>query len=387
MEKVKQLLDNYCDAYLESIIISNPKVKDENKATKIKVRPVQIKEQLLFQIESFIGPKAFHENASKELLCEKLLQDILPDFKQMQLAHANAEATVLISKSGTVTTKIKKKQNADEKKPVSLSHNRKKEYILKEGIPVPFLIDLGVQSPDGKIVHSKYDKFKQINRFLEFIEDVLPALPKDRTVSIVDFGCGKSYLTFAMYYYLKVLKGYDLDVIGLDLKADVISHCNQLKDKYEYEGLQFLVGDISQYKGKAEADMVVTLHACDTATDYAIAQAIAWNASVILSVPCCQHELNRQIKNADLEPVLKYGLLKDRLAAIFTDAIRANLMEEYGYETQVLEFIDMSHTPKNVLLRGVKKAGMRKKTNNAIKVQRLLESLEAKQTLQQLLNN
>ena len=205
---------------------------------------------------------------------------------------------------------------------------------------VPFLRDLGVMTADGKIVHAKFDKFRQINRFLEFVEDVLPQLPKDREVTILDFGCGKSYLTFAMYYYLHELKKYDVCMIGLDLKTDVIRHCNELSEKYGYEKLKFLEGNIADYTGASEVDMVVTLHACDTATDFALEKAVGWNAKVILSVPCCQHEVNRQIASDTLKPVLKYGLLKERFAAIVTDGLRAEYLESVGYDVQILEFID-----------------------------------------------
>ena len=209
-------------------------------------------------------------------------------------------------------------------------------------------------TPEGKVIKARYDKFRQINRFLEFIEDIRPKLDGKREVTIVDFGCGKSYLTFAMYYYLKVQRGLDIRVIGLDLKEDVISHCSALAEKYGYEKLTFLTGDIASYEGAEQVDMVVTLHACDTATDYALEKAVKWGAKVILSVPCCQHELNGQMHSEILEPVLKYGLIRERMAALVTDALRAGRLEEQGYQVQILEFIDMEHTPKNILIRAVK---------------------------------
>lgn len=235
-----------------------------------------------------------------------------------------------------------------------LSHNRTKEYILKEGIPVPFLIDLGVMNNLGDVVKSRYDKFKQINRFLEFIRDIADELPKNREIRIIDFGCGKSYLTFAIYYYLHELQGRDVAITGLDLKKDVINKCNVLSNKYGYDKLVFKLGNIADYTGEETVDMVVTLHACDTATDYALFKAVSWNAKVILSVPCCQHELNSKIQNDIFSPVLDYGILKDRLSAIFTDAIRAEALKIKGYKTDILEFIDMEHTPKNLLIRAVK---------------------------------
>ena len=264
----------------------------------------------------------------------------------------------------------------------ALSHNRKKRYILEEGKPVEFLIDLGVMTSEGKIVHSRYDKFRQINRFLEFIEDILPKLTRDREVTILDFGCGKSYLTFAMYYYLHELQQYDVRIVGLDLKEDVIEKCSVLAKKYGYEKLTFCQGDIASYEGVDRVDMVVTLHACDTATDYALAKAVAWGASVILSVPYCQHELNRQIHNEVLAPVFSYGVLKERIAALMTDGLRAQMLEQAGYDTQILEFIDMEHTPKNLLIRAVYTG---KKKENKEQLRTCLDAFGLHPTLERLL--
>lgn len=220
-----------------------------------------------------------------------------------------------------------------------------------------------------------------------FIEDILPQLARDREITILDFGCGKSYLTFAMYYYLRQIKGYDVNIIGLDLKTDVIEKCNKLAEKYGYEKLHFYQGDIAEYEGVSSVDMVVTLHACDTATDYALAKAVQWGAGVILSVPCCQHEVNRQIKNEMLEPVLRYGILKERISALITDGVRANLLESRGYETQLLEFIDMEHTPKNLLIRAVKtqKSAGNPKVSAKNKTERMMKELEIHPTLDRLL--
>ena len=288
----------------------------------------------------------------------------MEQFKQLQMMTKTVNYTILVSKKGKVT--VQKKGVKGEVKKVDLSHNRSKKYILEEGVKVPFLYDLGVQTADGKIVKSRFDKFRQINRFLEFIEDILPQLARDKEVTILDFGCGKSYLTFAMYYYLHELKGYDIRIIGLDLKKDVIRLCNELSEKYGYEKLKFLEGNIADYTGVDEVDMVVTLHACDTATDFALAKAVGWNAKVILSVPCCQHELNGQIQNEMLAPILKYGLIKERMAALITDALRAEYLEGEGYDAQILEFIDMEHTPKNILIRAVK-TGKKKENEDEIK--------------------
>ena len=325
---------------------------------KIKLRPVLIKGCLVFQMTKYVGNKVLHENFEREALLETLAADVFDNFKQVQIRTKTEQASALISKKGQVTIKRKNTAACGVCQP-NLDHNRTKTYVLKEGVPVPFLIDLGVMHEDGTIVKKKYDKFKQMNRYLEFIEDILPELDKDRELTIIDFGCGKSYLTFAMYYYLKILKGYDIRIIGLDLKEDVISHCNRLKEKYGFDKLNFLCGDIAHFEGVDKVDMVVTLHACDTATDFALAKAVGWNAKVILSVPCCQHELNGQMQREGagydkLAPILDYGLLKERFAALLTDGLRAKYLEQSGYETQVLEFIDMEHTPKNILLRAVK---------------------------------
>lgn len=380
MEKVISFLEEHINESLKQVILSNSRNKDA--ITKMKLHPVMIKEELWFQIEKYMGTKVFHENVQKEAAVQAIVETLGKEFGQLELEDANLRGTVLVGKRGTVSLKIKRK-NVPEKKKEVPKHNRQKQYILQEGIPVPFLIDLGVQTREGKVIHAKYDKFRQINRFLEFVRDVLPVLPKDRKLSILDFGCGKSYLTFALYYYLKILNHYDIDVVGLDLKEDVIADCNRLKDKYGYHDLMFLKGDIREYDEKEQVDMVVTLHACDTATDYALYKAITWKARVILSVPCCQHELNRQIDSRLLQPVLKYGLLKERMSALLTDGIRANLLERAGYETQILEFIDMEHTPKNILIRAIKKNGFQRRHQNELG--ELTKELQGELTLERLL--
>lgn len=349
---------------LVQIVYSNSSNKDV--CQKVKVRPILIKDALNFQASEYRGQKVFHENFTEDTILSYLTEGVQRDvaFRQIVAETKTETITMLISKKGTVT--IKRKKNAVPKKEAVLTHNRTKQYILPEGTAVPFLVDLGVMTKEGKIVQSKYDKYRQINRFLEFIEDVLPSLPKEEPVTILDFGCGKSYLTFAMYYYLKILKGYEVKIVGLDLKKDVIETCNRLAKKYGYDEMQFLEGDIASYSGVSKIDMVVTLHACDTATDYALYKAINWGAKVILSVPCCQHEVNKQMKNTPLELLFQYGLIKERSAALFTDAIRANLLEEWGYKTQILEFIDMTHTPKNILIRAVKEPDKPKKQHKKI---------------------
>ncbi|MEE1032782.1 MAG: SAM-dependent methyltransferase [Ruminococcus sp.] len=359
MAELKETLYGYLDGNLRQMILSG--VKNKDGASKIRIRPVLVKEQLLFQCTKTIGPKEFHSNHGKEEILALVQQWMNQDFKQLQLDSDGGTVSVLVSKKGKMTIKEKKKMMGTSRaageltasRIEELSHNRKKKYILEEGRPVEFLIDLGVMTKEGKIVNSRYDKFRQINRFLEFIEDILPKLAKDREVTILDFGCGKSYLTFAMYYYLHELKQYDVRIIGLDLKTDVIETCSRLSEKYGYDKLKFYQGDIASYEGVAQVDMVVTLHACDTATDFALAKAVKWGASVILSVPCCQHEVNKQIQNEVLAPVFSYGILQERMAALMTDGLRAQMLEMVGYDTQILEFIDMEHTPKNLLIRAV----------------------------------
>ena len=358
MEELQKLFETVLNKDFIRAVISNP--REKGGIVKVKIRPLELKGQLVFQFESFTAKQAFHKNLDRDAAVQEL-SGCAGEFRQMQIETVDAEYTVLISKKGKAT--IKRKQRREKAQAADLSHNRQKRYILEEGKYVPFLRDLGVMTEDGKIVRSRTDKFRQINRFLEFIEDILPQLDRDRELTILDFGCGKSYLTFAMYYYLHELKGYDIRIVGLDLKADVIRHCGRLAEQYGYDKLTFLTGDIADYDGVDQVDMVVTLHACDTATDYALAKAVGWNAKVILSVPCCQHELNAQFSagggsgDGVLAPVMDYGLLRERFAALVTDGLRAKYLERAGYETQVLEFIDMEHTPKNILLRAVKRNG------------------------------
>lgn len=378
MKECEALASFFNEACIQ-IILSNPRKKGEVK--KISLRPVFINEELYFQQTSYIGTKVFHKNLNKDQAIRETTQALQKDFKQCQVVTETEIVVILSNKRGEFSFRIKEQKT--ERKQGSMEHNRKKKYILEEGIPVPFLQDLGVITAEGKIIHAKYDKYKQINRFLEFVEDILPELPQDREITLLDFGCGKSYLTFAVYYYLKVLKQYDLRVIGLDLKEDVIDHCNQLKEKYGYEKLQFLKGDIASYHGVDKADIVITLHACDTATDYALEKAVKWGAKVILSVPCCQHELNSQIKNNMLRPILKYGIIKERMAALLTDAIRAEYLESQGYHTQLLEFIDMEHTPKNILIRGIFQG---KAADNREQIREIEEFFHISPTLGKLLD-
>ena len=387
-ETVESMVEFFANEQLQQMIFSNPARKDG--ILKVRIRPVSLRGKLLFQAEELVGTQAFHKNLLPEEVCGYVTGLLSGGLRNGEVISGLGSAVVLVSKKGAVTVKIKwaacpKQEENREDGPaadVVLAHNRKKRYVLEEGKPVEFLVDLGVMTREGKIVRTRYDKFRQINRFLEFIEDILPNLDPGRETTIIDFGCGKSYLTFAMYHYLHCLKGYPVRIIGLDLKKDVITRCNLLAEQYGYEKLRFYHGDIASYEGVDHVDMVVTLHACDTATDYALAKAVRWGARVILSVPCCQHELNRQMKNEQMKPVFQYGLIKERMAALYTDALRAQLLEGQGYRTQILEFIDMEHTPKNILIRAVWDG---RKKQNEKELQEIMDFLSVKPTLAALL--
>ena len=351
---------------------------------RIKIKTGSSSSGASFYAEFFTDTQVFHKTFSKEELDSFIEQNAGINFKSCIKKFSDKEVTLLANKKGKITVLEKKLSPAkmnylpalssqDSLLKNNLTHNRIKNYIIPEGTPVPFLIRLGVMTPEGKIVNSKYDKFKQINRFLEYINDILPSVLEqkkceDYPLQIADFGCRKSYLTFAVHYYLTQIKKIDCKIIGLDLKEDVIEYCNSLAKEFDCSGLIFKTGDISKYSDSEKEhnpDIVITLHACDTATDYALKYAVLKNAKAILSVPCCQHEINmqleqnkRELENTDAEifkPLLKYGLIRERVSALITDSLRAEYLESAGYKVDVMEFIDMSHTPKNILLRAVRK--------------------------------
>ena len=400
--KLDEAFAFFLNEKLERIILSNPRNRDGY--IKLILRPLILQGELKFQAEEFTEKQAFHKNMGADEAASYLKAQLSVLYRNGEIQSLLGSGNILVGKKGTMTVKMKKKaaglasdkqisaekSQTGRKKAIDMSqedlarlscHNRAKKYVLPEGTPVPFLADLGVMTKDGAVVKAKYDKFRQINRFLEFIEDILPRLDRSRETKIIDFGCGKSYLTFAMYYYLKEVKGYPIRIVGLDLKKDVIALCNRLAEKFGFENLTFLHGDIADYEGMDQVDMVVTLHACDTATDYALAKAVRWGARVILSVPCCQHELNGQIESSLLAPALKYGLIKERISALLTDSIRAGLLEEAGYRTQILEFIDMEHTPKNIMIRAVRQGKPQKQQG----LSELIKELHAEPTLLKLL--
>lgn len=352
MQNIEELLKAVLpEGRLVSATISQPRRKDSEAYGKVVVKPVLLKSELHYQFAYYYEKKVTHDNVSPEAAHLKITELLENEMRQGLFNTLEADYQLLVSKKGK--TAILKKPPTKKQAP-DLSHNRKKTYVLEEGEPVPFLVELGVMNDKGRVLAAKYDKFRQINRFLEMVRDILPSLPKNRKLTIVDFGCGKSYLTFALYHYLAVQEGFELNVVGLDLKADVIEHCESLARTLNYDGLHFRIGDIADYDEFSAVDMVITLHACDTATDAALEKAVRWGASAILSVPCCQHELFSQVQNEVLEPLLSHGILKERFSALATDAIRAKLLDIVGYKTQLLEFIDMEHTPKNILIRAVK---------------------------------
>lgn len=353
MDNLYKLIDNIItkDTLIEAIL-SNLRISTDYN--KVIIKPVIINDIIYYQFSFFYNKKVIHKNLDKQDSINELKSLFDTTFKQGNIFTKDKDIQILISKKFKVTILNSK----PTKNQTSLEHNRNKDYLLADNKPIDFLIELGVMNQNGKVISKKYDKFKQINRFLEMIDDIIPNLKTNKRLSIIDFGCGKSYLTFAVYYYLKIIKNLDINIIGLDLKQDVIDNCNQLANKLNYENLKFYTGNIENYITDTNIDMVITLHACDTATDAALEKAIKWNCDVILSVPCCHHELNSQIKNDTLSPMLKYGILKERFAALATDAIRANLLEISGYKVQLLEFIDMEHTPKNILIRATKSKKM-----------------------------
>ncbi|MCR4903122.1 MAG: SAM-dependent methyltransferase [Butyrivibrio sp.] len=362
MQELEQYFDLIIKDGADKIIISKP-VKKSGEFRKIVVEHKAGK----YQIAKYTEKQVFHENISEEDIASRCAVITGGFFRQVNGVSGQAEHIILVSKDGKASYKVKRRAND----PVKLSaegaacdiplkeqdtdsHNRKKNYILQEGMKIEPLTDMGVFTPEGKVVNSMYDKYKQINRFIEILDDEI-SKSGITGLNVIDFGCGKSYLTFVVYFYLTQIKKIDVNMIGLDLKEDVIKKCNAAASKYGYDRLKFELGDINGFKAPFDVDMVITLHACDTATDFALYNAIMWNAKMIFSVPCCQHELNKQIKPQNLEILSRYGIIKERFSALATDAIRCNLLECRGYKTQILEFIDFDHTPKNLMIRAVKR--------------------------------
>ncbi len=377
---IKKAIDEITNEEIIKIVISNRKSKEE-KYNKINIILKQNKDKKYYQIEKFTDKQVFHENIEINELNKKI-NEIIENYKQLNAMSLSYNFDMKISKKGKVF--LSKKRN-DNKKIISTSHNKEKNYILKEGTIIKPLIDLGIFNKEGKVINQQYDKYKQINRFIEMIDDEVRKSNLDE-MTILDFGCGKSYLTFVLYHYFVEIKKMKVKMIGLDLKEDVIKKCNEIAKKYGYTDLHFEIGDINGYKFNNKVDMVITLHACNTATDYALYNAIKWNTKMIFSVPCCQHEFNSQIKSDDYSLLTKYGLIKERVSSLMTDATRASLLEYLGYKVQLLEFIDMSHSPKNILIRACKtNIPKEKKEKSLEEVNRLMKEFNLSPTLYNLL--
>ena len=356
---------------------------------KIKVKIENSSGKTGYFMEMFTEKQVFHKHFTEGELEAFIKQHAGTTFKNCIERTDTEEITILANKKGKITRLVKKIEA-----PAGVQAAAEKNYIIKEGVPVPFLVVLGVMTAEGKVVASRYSKFRQINRFLEFVDDVLPyVVSEGQPVRVADFGCGKSYLTFAVHYFLTEIKKVPCQIEGLDLKKDVIDFCNQTAAKLGLKNLNFRVGNISDYSGAADPDIVMTLHACDTATDFALQYAVGRNAKAILSVPCCQHQINTQITNnrkgkikqpdSPLEPILKHGLLREKFSSLLTDALRAEWLEQQGYKVQLLEFIDEEHTPKNILIRAVKKSGVNK-SSEITEMSGVAEPVEAPQIIDAL---
>lgn len=381
MSDLRKAITDMVSENIVKVVISN-KMKSDIQYNKIVFLLKEKKGKEYYQIEKYTDKQVFHENIDKGDLEESLLEAIESKYKQVNAWSETITFDMKISKKGKV---FLGKKNSDNKKVANKSHNKEKNYILKEGMIIEPLIDLGVFTKEGKVVNSKYDKYKQINRFIEIIDDEIKKNDQ-KELTILDFGCGKSYLTFVLYYYFVEIKKINVKMIGLDLKEDVIKKCNDIAKRYNYENLHFEIGDINGFKYNNKVDMVITLHACDTATDYALYNAVKWNAKMIFSVPCCQHELNSQMKTEELSILTRYGIVQERVAALMTDSIRANLLETLGYKTQLLEFIDIAHSPKNILIRASKSnISKEKKEKSLLEVEALMNQFNFKPTLYNLL--
>lgn len=381
MEELKKAISEIIKDEIIKLVISN-KINNSVEYNKITFILKENNNKKYYQIEKFTDKQVFHENIDTDILEAKVLEYTESNYKQISAWSNTATFELKISKKGKV---LLSKKKSDNLKLATKDHNKGKNYILKEGMIIEPLIDLGIFTKEGKVINSKYDKYKQINRFIEIIDDEIKK-NDFKELTILDFGCGKSYLTFVLYYYFVEIKKIKVNMIGLDLKSDVIKKCNDIAKRYNYENLHFELGDINGFKYNNKVDMVITLHACDTATDYALYNAIKWNAKMIFSVPCCQHEFNQQMKTEALSILTKYGIVQERIAALMTDSVRANLLECVGYKTQLLEFIDIAHSPKNILIRASKTTiSKEKKQKSLAEVTNLMKQFNFNPTLYNLL--
>lgn len=364
-------------------IISNPIKKSENLPKKIDIKKIMLKNKLYFQFIYYIDKKVIHENIEdSSLILEKIINLISENFKQCDIL-ANNSLTLLMNKKGDFKiTGIKKTVNIDN---TPQSHNKAKNYILKEGEYIDWLYKLGVIDKNGIVISHKQKKFRQINKFLEMLKDIEENLPNN--AKIIDMGCGKSYLTFAMYHYFNIIKEKNVTINGYDLKKDVVEHCNKLAKEFNFKNLQFFNEDIQNIDKSENINMIISLHACNTATDYAIYFGVKLNCDVILSVPCCQHELFKQIKNNELSSMLSYGILKERFSSLLTDNLRADALKLCGYKTNIIEFIDMEHTPKNIMIKAIKNKNSAKNDNNIENFQKLIYNFNINPTIYKLLKD
>lgn len=380
MEELNNIINDIFNEKVIKIVVSN-KIKSDNKYNKVVVNLLSNSKKEYYQVEKYTDKQVFHENIELNRIQNKIKDIVINNYKQVNIWTDSFDYDIKISKKGKIHVSKKKSKNILK----ANSHNKQKNYILKEGMIIEPLIDLGIFTKEGKIINSKYDKYKQINRFIELIDDEIKK-KNYKELTILDFGCGKSYLTFVLYYYFTKIKNIDVKMIGLDLKEDVIKKCNEIAKRYNYDNLTFELGDINGYKYENKVDMVITLHACDTATDYALYNAIKWNVNMIFSVPCCQHEINQDMHSEKLSILNRYGIIQERVSALMTDAIRANLLESVGYKTQLLEFIDIAHSPKNILIRANKSnISKEKREKSLMEVENIINEFNTNQTLYQLL--
>lgn len=355
-EFLQLLRESIRDRSFIHLVLSRPAggSRTDAKPKKLSIRPVELSSGLQFQFTETIGSQERHRNLDGDTTCSQVEQLFGSEFRHSHLYTTSCDVTAKVKGDRVRLTRSKPSRRTTA--PSRKSHNRIKQYIIPEGRPCAFLAEIGVMTADGKVRSAKYDKFRQINRFLEFVEDILDELPDQRTLRIVDFGCGKSYLTFALHWLLTERHGRRVDIRGLDLKADVIENCSSIAGRLGCDGLSFAVGSIESCEPHSDVDMTVSLHACDTATDSAIGKAVEWNSKVILAVPCCQHELSQRLQPELLPPIQRHGILRERFASLATDSLRALALEIVGYRTQIVEFIDMDHTAKNLLIRAVRRS-------------------------------
>lgn len=369
-KEMHDALQTIVNEEIVNITLSNPR----NKSAKYqKINIVLIDDEpKYYQIASYTKTQVFHRNVAIADIFKELAAAAI-DYRQIDGKLRQHNLNMRISKKYKVLLKLQAEDNSN----ISFQHNREEEYLL-DYKNIPVLKELGIVSHDNHLIESQYDKFRQINKFVELIDDLIKE-DNLSTLNVVDFGCGRSYLTFVLYHYLSEQLKIDVNIVGLDLKEDVIKECNLLRDQYEYKNLNFIYGDIADYKTSESIDMVISLHACDIATDYALNQAIEWKAKYIYSVPCCQNEVYQQIESETFNSLLKNGIVKDRLSALITDSIRANVLEFSGYQTQIIEYIDSDHSLKNLMIR----AKYTKNYNETAKqeIMTLMDEFDISQTL------